>query len=116
VAGGAGTIIAPGAGNGYRHMLRITTYIAEDECLLKLEGDLTGAWVPELGRCWREVAATPDIRRVRDDLTDVGCVDTPGRDLMTAMYRRGVRFVASGFVMPELVREISQSLEQGRRS
>jgi ABC-type transporter Mla MlaB component len=116
VAGVAGTIIAPRAGNGYRHMLRITTYIAEDECLLKLEGDLTGAWVPELGRCWREVTATPEIRRVRVDLTDVGCVDTPGRDLMTAMYRRGVRFVASGFVMPELVREISQSLEHGRRS
>ena len=98
-------------------MLRITTYIAEDECLLKLEGDLTGAWVPELGRCWHEVAATPEIRRVRVDLgTDVGCVDTPGRDLMTAMYRRGVRFVASGFVMPELVREISHSIERGQRS
>ena len=97
-------------------MLRITTYIAEDECLLKLEGDLTGAWVPELGRCWREVIATPEIRRVRVDLTDVGRVDTAGRELMTTMYRRGVRFAASGFVMPELVREISQSIERGQRS
>ena len=97
-------------------MLRITTYIAEDECLLKLEGDLTGAWVPELARCWRQVSATPDIHRVRVDLTDVGRVDLAGRELMTAMYRRGVRFAASGFVMPELVREISQSIERGQRS
>ena len=97
-------------------MLRITTYIAEDECLLTLEGDLTGAWVPELARCWRQVAATPSIHHVRVDLTDVGCVDTAGRDLMTAMYRRGVRFAASGFVMPDLVREISQSIERGQRS
>jgi hypothetical protein len=35
---------------------------------------------------------------------------------MTSMYRRGVRFSASGFVMPELVREISQSIERGQRS
>ena len=97
-------------------MLRITTYIAEDECLLKLEGDLAGAWVQELAGCWRQVAARPDIHRVRVDLTDVGRVDSAGRDLMTAMHGRGVRFTASGFVMPELVREISQSSERGQRS
>ena len=97
-------------------MLRITTYIAEDECLLKLEGDLADAWVPELARCWRQVTATPAITRVRVDLTEVDRVDGAGRELMTAMYRRGVRFSASGFVMPELVREISQSIERGQRS
>jgi ABC-type transporter Mla MlaB component len=97
-------------------MLRITTYIAEDECLLKLEGDLTGAWVPELRRCWHQVAATPEIRRVRVDLTDVGRVDAAGRELMTTMYRGGVRFAATGFVMPELVREISHSIERRQRS
>jgi ABC-type transporter Mla MlaB component len=97
-------------------MLRITTYIAEDECLLKLEGDLTDAWVPELARCWRQVTAAPEIHRVRVDLTDVGRVDTAGRELMTAMYRGGVRFSASGFVMPELVREISQLVARGQRS
>ena len=97
-------------------MLRITTYIAEDECLFKLEGDLADAWVRELARCWGQITATPEIRHVRVDLTDVGRVDTAGRELMTAMYRRGVRFSASGFVMPELVREISQSTERRRRS
>jgi ABC-type transporter Mla MlaB component len=97
-------------------MLRITTYIAEDECLFKLEGDLTDAWVAELARCWHQVTASPEIHRVRVDLTDVGRVDSAGRELMTTMYRRGVRFFASGFVMPELVREISQSIERGQRS
>jgi hypothetical protein len=32
------------------------------------------------------------------------------------MYRAGVRFVATGFVMPELVREISQTVDGGRES
>jgi ABC-type transporter Mla MlaB component len=100
----------------HRIMLRITTYIAEDECLFKLEGDLTDAWVRELARCWGQVTATPEIRRVGVDLTDVGRVDTAGRELMTTMYRRGVRFSASGFVMPELLREISQSIGRRQRS
>jgi ABC-type transporter Mla MlaB component len=96
-------------------MLRITTYVAEDECLLKLEGDLTGAWVPELAKSWRQATATA-VQTVRVDLTDVCQVDAAGRELMTTMYRRGVRFSASGIVMPELVREISQSIERGQRS
>jgi hypothetical protein len=30
------------------------------------------------------------------------------------MYRAGVRFAARGFVMPELVREISEAVDHGR--
>jgi len=75
-------------------MLRITPRLADDECLLKLEGSLTGAWVPELGACWCGVAMTAPDRPVRVDLTDVSHVDAAGRALMTLMYRAGVRFVA----------------------
>jgi hypothetical protein len=35
---------------------------------------------------------------------------------MMTMYRAGVRFTATGFVMPELVREISQTVDAGQRS
>jgi ABC-type transporter Mla MlaB component len=97
-------------------MLRITSLLAEDECLLKLEGSLAGAWVPELARCWQHVTATGEIRHVRVELTDVRHVDDAGRALMTTMYRAGVRFVASGFVMPELVREISRAAARAERN
>jgi len=97
-------------------MLRITTYRAEDECLLKLEGCLAGPWVPELARYWRQIAAEPDVRHVRIELTDVCHVDDAGRELMTTMYRAGVHFLATGFVMPELVREISETVEHAQRS
>jgi ABC-type transporter Mla MlaB component len=95
-------------------MLRITQHLGHDECVLKLEGCLMGPWVPELAASWR--TATSQDRRVRVDLTDVCHVDEAGRALMTMMYRAGVRFVATGFVMPELVREISQAVDSGRRS
>ena len=34
---------------------------------------------------------------------------------MTLMYRAGVRFIATGFVMPDLLREIASAVERGRR-
>jgi ABC-type transporter Mla MlaB component len=97
-------------------MLRITAQTAADEYLLKLEGCLAGAWVPELAACWRQLTASSVQRRVRLDLTEVCHVDDAGRELMTAMYRAGVRFVARGFVIPELVREISETVDAQRRT
>jgi hypothetical protein len=35
---------------------------------------------------------------------------------MTLMYRAGVRFVSSGFVIPELVREISTAVDGKQES
>jgi ABC-type transporter Mla MlaB component len=88
-------------------MLRITSQIADDKFALKLEGWLTSAWVDELDTCWRAVTNSVGSRRICVDLSDVQYVDEAGRDLLTAMYRAGVRFVTKGCVMPELVREIS---------
>jgi len=99
-------------------MLRITPHHDghAGDVLLKLEGCLSGAWVPELAACWRETASAQPGRRLRVDLTEVCHVDDAGRELMTMMYRAGVRFVARGFVMPELVREISRAVARERRS
>jgi anti-anti-sigma regulatory factor len=97
-------------------MLRITSRAAGDECVLKLEGRLAGAWVPELEASWRTVAARTPASHVRLDLTDVCHVDAAGRELLTLMYRAGVRFVASGFVIPELVREIADAVDGKARS
>jgi hypothetical protein len=93
-------------------MLRITTDSSADEYFLKLEGCLAGAWVPELAMCWRQVNGSAQNRRGCVDLTDVCHVDDAGRELITLMYRAGVRFVARGFVMPELVREISETVDR----
>ena len=97
-------------------MLRITSQIGPDRFALKLEGWLTSAWVDELDTCWRAVTNSVGTRRICVDLSDVHYVDEAGRDLLTAMYRAGVRFVAKGCVMPELVREIEESDALVRRN
>lgn len=96
-------------------MLRITSAPAADEYVLKLEGCLAGPWVPEVAACWREATALEPDRRVRVDLTGVCHVDHAGEELMTLMYHAGVRFVADGCVIPELIREISEVVGARRR-
>jgi anti-anti-sigma regulatory factor len=94
-------------------MFRITTDRAVDRVVLKLEGCLWGAWVGELDECWREVMKTLKGRPLLIDLTDLCSVDETGRRLLTLIYRDGAAFVASGCVMPEMVREISESADIG---
>jgi hypothetical protein len=88
-------------------MFRITTQTADDRLVLKLEGCLTGPWVPELDTCWRAAVEAVGGQRISVDLTAVWRVDAAGRELMTRMYGAGARFVTRGCLMPEVVREIS---------
>lgn len=87
-------------------MLRITPHAAADGNVLKLEGCLAGALVPELAACWLQMPMAVNAT-LRLDLTEVCYVDAAGRELLMRMYRAGVRFEARGFVIPELVREIA---------
>ena len=95
-------------------MFRITSQVREDEVVLKVEGCLAGACVRELDACWGEAANGTQTSTIRVDLTDVCHVDGAGRDLLTLMYLAGVGFICSGCVMPELVREISETAVAGR--
>jgi ABC-type transporter Mla MlaB component len=97
-------------------MFRITTQTADDELVMKLEGCLAGPWVRELDTCWRDAMTAMDGRRVRIDLTAVCHVDAAGRELMTVMHRAGAQFVTRGCVMPEVVREISESADEDART
>jgi ABC-type transporter Mla MlaB component len=97
-------------------MFRITTQTANDELVLKLEGCLAGPWVDELDICWRDAVRTGAGRLMRVDLTGICHVDAAGRELMTKMYLEGAQFVAAGCVMPEVVREISETAAVHPRS
>ncbi len=90
-------------------MVRITTHTVDNALVLKLEGCLSGPWVHELDHCWRDEMRHLNGRQLRVDMTAVCHADAEGRELMSRMYDAGVRFVTSGCVMPELVREISEA-------
>jgi anti-anti-sigma regulatory factor len=88
-------------------MLRITLQHGHDEVRLKLEGDLAGAWVPEVEDAWRAAHSTLDGRSLCLDLTAVTHVDGAGKYLLALVRGRGATLVASGTAMKELVRTIA---------
>lgn len=88
-------------------MLKITVQHGPREVRLKLEGNLTGAWVTELEDCWRSTHSSLAGRSLCVDLVAVEQVDRAGRYLLALMRRNGARLIASGAVMTELVRTIS---------
>lgn len=94
-------------------MLRITEQRGTNRVVVKLEGRLSAAWVIELDRFWRVLATTWE-GDIWVDLEDVLLVDAAGRDQLARMHRAGARFLASGCVMPELVREIAEADEAQR--
>jgi anti-anti-sigma regulatory factor len=97
-------------------MLRITSHFTGDEHVLQLEGCLAGPWVRELARSWGVAIASAHREHVALDMQDVCYVDDAGRDLLAAMHREGVRFVAAGLVTRELVHEIAQAAARDQRS
>jgi ABC-type transporter Mla MlaB component len=91
-------------------MFRITTHTADRELVLRLEGSLTGPLVREIDGCWRDTRAALNGRQLRVDLTALSRVDDAGRALLAAMHAAGAYFVTRGCVMPEIVREIAESV------
>jgi len=90
-------------------MFRITSHVEDELLVLKLEGCLAGACVPELETCWREAVLTG--RAVRLDLTEVCHVDRAGQELLRRLRMAGARFTAKGCFMRELVSEISRTAD-----
>jgi anti-anti-sigma regulatory factor len=91
-------------------MFRITTHVDEGQLVLRLEGSLAGPLVPEISGCWRNARETLNGRQLRVDLTALCRVDEQGRALLAAMHAAGAQFVTRGCVMPEIIREISESV------
>ena len=88
-------------------MIRITIQHTADDLLLKVEGSLIEPWVRELEASWDGARPTLGGRRLHVDLRGVCQVDDGGRELMARLHADGARFVTSGCVMPEVVREIA---------
>jgi ABC-type transporter Mla MlaB component len=98
-------------------MLRITLLDALDEVTLKLEGSLAGLWVKETETAWRSAQSTLIGRALVVDIKAVDRVDHAGVYLLALLRLEGVRLVASGAAMTELVRSIEKdwSRNESRR-
>ena len=60
-------------------MMKIEMQELEGQLVLRVEGRLAGAFVPELENCWKQARETQPGRRISIDLKNVTCVDRAGR-------------------------------------
>lgn len=77
---------------------------------IQLEGKLTGPWVGEVEDCWRAADSQLRGRPLEVDLTDVEYSDAAGKYLLGWMRERGVRMIAPGLPMQDVLRQITFGL------
>jgi hypothetical protein len=89
-------------------MLKVTVRTAEEVEIWELEGKLSGNWVGELERCWRNHEKLPVRPSLQVHMKSVSYVDTQGKHLLTEMHGRGVEIRGGGCVTNAVVDEITQ--------
>jgi hypothetical protein len=69
--------------------------------------DLDAAAAKHLASCWATASSVVGFRQVVVDLTNLSALDDPGRDLLEALHREGVEFLARSEFQNRLVSEIT---------
>jgi hypothetical protein len=95
-------------------MLKITIWGTAGITVFELEGKLTGPWVKELERSWRNAESTQQIYPLQVDLSSVTFIDQEGKDLLRKMYLEGAKLVTTGCLNKCIVEGIMRtgSLEE----
>lgn len=84
-----------------------------DQVTFRVEGRVTGAWVPELEQCWHAAVVDHPGRKISVDLSGVMCVDQAGQYLLRLMRRDGVTFIGAGLAIREIFNEMSGKTQRG---
>ncbi|HEY3742374.1 MAG TPA: hypothetical protein VGL53_21135 [Bryobacteraceae bacterium] len=86
-------------------------YIHDETARLRLRvlGELDEPAAKQLASCWATASSVVGSRTVVIDLTATSAVDHAGRELLEALHREGVEFLAHSEFQIELVSRIKGS-------
>ncbi len=87
-------------------MLRVTINKEGSREIWELEGSLSGDWVAELERCWRE--SSPAGTALQINLKAVSYIDPKGKQLLKEMHGQGVEIKGCGCMVRAVVEEITR--------
>ena len=88
-------------------MLKVTIKQADSAEIWDLEGKLSGEWVKELERCWKERSSAAGVP-LQVQLKTVSYIDAAGKQLLTEMHKRGVEIKGCGCMTKAVVEEITR--------
>jgi hypothetical protein len=91
-------------------MLRVTVSKKDSVETWELEGKLSGDWVKELDRCWREHTPQTGVT-IQVHLKAVSYVDAAGKQLLTEMHGRGVEIKGCGCMARAVAEEIARGAD-----
>lgn len=94
-------------------MLRVTVNKTDSIEVWELEGKLSGEWVKELERCWRERSPQLGVT-VQVNLKAVSYIDSAGKQLLSEMHGQGVEIKGCGCMARAVVEEIVRKLHLGK--
>jgi hypothetical protein len=86
-------------------MLKVTMKHADLAETWELEGKLSGEWVRELERCWKERPSPAGVS-LQVHLKAVSYIDAAGKQLLTEMHGCGVEIRGCGCMTKAVVEEI----------
>jgi hypothetical protein len=89
-------------------MLKVTVSQVDSVETWDLEGKLSGDWVKEVERCWRERKSSAGVP-IRIQLKAVSYIDAAGKQWLTEMHGRGVEIRGCGCMTKAVVAEITQA-------
>jgi hypothetical protein len=89
-------------------MLKVTIKEAESGDTWELEGKLSGDWVKELERCWKE-RSSPDTPGLQVHLKAVSYIDPAGKQLLMEMHGQGVEIKGCGCMTKAVIEEITRN-------
>lgn len=87
-------------------MLRITLLREPGPSTLKLEGKLSGPWVPELEHSWNEFLNEGLARPVQVDLSDVTFISSEGKRLLKSMLQQGADLQSRSLMTRFIIKQI----------
>jgi len=85
-------------------MLRITIKKDDSSEVWELEGKLSGEWVCELNRLWKE--RSPQTGSTEVNLKSVSYIDPAGKELLAEMRQQGAEIKGCGCMVRAFVEEI----------
>jgi ABC-type transporter Mla MlaB component len=100
-------LIYIGFGQKVEAMLKVTIKQADSAETWELEGKLSGDWVKELERCWKERSSPAGVS-LHVQLKAVSYIDAAGKQLLTEMHGRGVEIRGCGCMTKAVVEEITR--------
>jgi anti-anti-sigma regulatory factor len=94
-------------------MLRITSVESGNhQVVLRLEGQVSGAWVSELSEACEKAIGNGDPLVL--NLAEVSFLDIPGVDLLTSLQTRGVELVDCSMFVKEQLKAARKGAQRGR--